>query len=74
VAGVSTVIMSLWSVEDESTRAWMQALYDARLGRRLDTVECVRQASLTVLGARRAAAQSTLPFHWAGFVAAGEWR
>ena len=28
-AGVRTVIMSLWSVEDEATRQWMSALYRA---------------------------------------------
>ena len=50
-----TVIMSLWSVEDESTRRWMRALYDGRLLRKLDTADAVREASLSVLrhGARR---------------------
>ena len=31
VAGADTVIMSLWSVSDRATRAWMQRLYRARL-------------------------------------------
>lgn len=74
VAGVKTLIMSLWSVEDNSARAWMRALYSARLIRRLDTAEAVREASLKVLSERRAKKQSTHPFYWAGFVAAGDWR
>jgi CHAT domain-containing protein len=74
IAGARTVIMSLWSVEDDSTRAWMRALYEGRLQRRLDTASAVREASLTVLRDRRAKGQSTLPFYWAAFVAAGDWR
>jgi CHAT domain-containing protein len=74
VAGARTLIISLWSVDDESTRAWMTALYDARLGRRLDTAEAAREASLAVLEERRGAGHSTSPFFWAGFVAAGDWR
>jgi CHAT domain-containing protein len=27
LAGVSSVVMSLWSVDDEMTRAWMSAMY-----------------------------------------------
>jgi CHAT domain-containing protein len=74
VAGVGTLIMSLWSVEDEATREWMTALYEARLERRLDTAEAVREASLSVLRRHREAGESTHPFYWAGFVAAGDWR
>jgi CHAT domain-containing protein len=74
IAGARTVIMSLWSVDDRSTRDWMRGLYEARLGRRLNTADAVRSASLTVLRARRAKGQSTHPFYWAAFVAAGDWR
>ena len=74
VAGVRTVIMSLWSVEDQAARQWMEALYRARLVDRLDTADSVRHASLTVLRERRAKGQSTHPFYWASFVAAGDWR
>ncbi len=74
IAGAGAVIMSLWSVEDESARAWMKALYEGRLVKDLDTAEAVRQASLTVLNDRRARGLSEHPFYWAGFVAAGDWR
>jgi len=74
VAGARTLIMSLWSVKDEATREWMKALYEARLEKGLDTAESVRDASLTVLGRRREAGESTHPFYWGAFVAAGDWR
>jgi CHAT domain-containing protein len=74
VAGVRTVIMSLWQVEDESARAWMRALYEGRLKKKLNTAQAVQQASQSVLRERRASKQSTHPFYWAGFAAAGDWR
>ena len=74
IAGVRTIIMSLWSVEDQSTRDWMKALYTARLSRHLDTPESIRAASIQVLEQRRRAGRSTHPFYWAAFVAAGDWR
>jgi CHAT domain-containing protein len=74
IAGARTVIMSLWSVEDRSTRQWMAALYANRLVKNLGTAEAVREASLTMLRQRRATGVSTHPFYWAAFVAAGDWR
>lgn len=73
LAGVRTVILSLWPVEDDGAREWMQALYDARFLQHRDTAESTRQASLTVLNERRKNHLSTHPFHWAGFVATGDW-
>jgi CHAT domain-containing protein len=73
VAGARTVIMSLWSVDDLATRAWMRALYEAHFRRGLSTADAVHQASVTVLRDRRAKGQSTLPLYWAAFVAAGDW-
>ena len=74
IAGVKTVIMSLWSVEDESTRQFMRDLYEVRLRDRLDTAETVRTASLRLLNSRRERKLSTHPFYWAAFVASGDWR
>jgi CHAT domain-containing protein/tetratricopeptide (TPR) repeat protein len=74
MAGARTVIMSLWSVEDRSTRQWMRALYQGRFERGLDTADAVHQAALSTLRARRSATGSGHPFFWAGFVAAGDWR
>jgi CHAT domain-containing protein len=74
VAGVKTVIMSLWPVEDQATHQWMTALYAGRLMKKLSTADAVREASLAVLRQRRAKGFSTHPFHWAGFVGGGDWR
>jgi CHAT domain-containing protein len=74
MAGVRTVIMSLWPVDDQATRVWMRALYQGRLQKRLSTADAMHEASLSVLRARRARGQSTHPFYWAAFVAAGDWR
>jgi CHAT domain-containing protein/tetratricopeptide (TPR) repeat protein len=74
IAGAHTVIMSLWSVDDQAARLWMRALYQSRFQKHLSTADAMRGASLTVLRARRANGQSTHPFYWGGFVAAGDWR
>jgi CHAT domain-containing protein len=74
IAGARTVIMSLWSVDDASTREWMRRLYDARLVRHLGTAEAVREASVGLLRARRARKESASPFFWGAFIAAGDWR
>lgn len=74
LAGAHTVIMSLWPVDDNSTRLWMQELYRARFLRGAATSEAVRTATRSLLAHRRAAHLSTHPLYWAGFLAAGEWR
>jgi CHAT domain-containing protein len=74
VAGAGTVIMSLWTVGDQTTAQWMAQLYESRLTRRLSTADSVREASLAVLRQRRATGLSQHPFYWAGFVASGDWR
>ena len=52
----------------------MKQLYTGRLLKDLSTADAVRQASLAVLRHRRAKGLSTHPFHWAAFVASGDWR
>jgi CHAT domain-containing protein len=74
IAGVRTVIMSLWSVDDQSTRTWMRALYRERFQKGASTAEAMRNASVEVLQARRARGESTHPFFWGAFAAAGDWR
>ena len=71
-AGVGTLIMSLWQVEDEATREWMGALYRERLAGR-STMESVRRAGLEMIRDRRETGLSTHPFVWGAFVAAGDW-
>ena len=73
VAGAKTVIMSLWPVEDETTRQWMGTLYREHFLDGKDSGESVRAASLQILRERRAKHQSTHPFYWGAFIAAGDW-
>jgi tetratricopeptide (TPR) repeat protein len=73
-AGASTLITSLWPVEDSAARSWMRALYESRFIRRMSTASSVREATLDALRDRRARGVSTHPFYWASFVAAGDWR
>jgi CHAT domain-containing protein len=74
VAGVGSVIMSLWPVADQPTREWMRALYEGHLRQGLGTAEAVHYAHRRSLAARRARGASTHPFYWAGFVSTGNWR
>ncbi len=73
-AGVGTVIMSLWMVDDTAAREWMAALYRARLVQGASTAEAVRSAALAVLSSRRSRALSSHPSSWGAFVATGDWR
>jgi CHAT domain-containing protein len=40
----------------------------------LSTSDAVQYADLSMLRARRTQRESTHPFYWAAFVAAGDWR
>ena len=70
VAGAGALVVSLWKVEDESTREWMSLFYEGRL-KGLPAAEALRDASRRMLAVRRAKGRSTHPFFWAGFVATG---
>jgi CHAT domain-containing protein len=70
VAGARTLVMSLWSVDDRASAAWMRALY-AAWADGAGTGEAVRRASLERLEARRRAGESTHPLYWGAFVAVG---
>jgi CHAT domain-containing protein len=74
MAGARTVVTSLWPVDDRGTRRWMEKLYALRWRDGLDTATSVRGAMLATLAERRRKGLATDPFHWAGFVAAGDWR
>ena len=50
VAGARTLIMSLWSVEDESARDWMNLLYRGRLQEGMNTADAVRQCWRHLVG------------------------
>ena len=71
LAGARSVIASHWSIGDESTREWMNALYAARRPGK-SAGAAVGDACRSVLAARRASGRSTHPFYWAAFTASGE--
>ena len=73
MAGADSLVMSLWRVADQETRRWMVHFYRNYLTR--GTISgAARDASRTVLEARRQAGQSTHPFYWAAFVSTGDWQ
>jgi CHAT domain-containing protein/Tfp pilus assembly protein PilF len=74
IAGVSTLIASLWPVEDETARAWMTGLYRAKFREGKTTSEAMTSATLSQLRQRRARGLSTHPFYWGSFIAVGDWR
>lgn len=73
LAGVRTVIMSLWRIDDDATADWMAALYRARFQENADTPTALVQAQRSVLLGRRSAGLSDHPYYWAAFIAAGDW-
>ncbi len=76
LAGVRTVVTSLWPIDDRAARERMTTFH-ARLRTGQQTSSCsparaLRDAARAALEHRRAAGLDTHPWHWAGFVVAGE--
>ncbi len=71
MAGVHSLVVSLWPVDDETTNTWMTALYGAGLADGVDAATAVRAASLATLRARRQNGQSVHPYYWCAFMAIG---
>jgi len=78
-AGASSVVVSLWRVEDQSTSLLMERFYK-RLKQGQGKAEALRQAKLEVMNATielRAIGkpeQLASPFYWAPFILVGEAR
>lgn len=73
-AGAKTVISSLWSVEDESTRALMQNFYRRLWLLKESKLEALRNAQLDLLKKNRREHGRGLPSTWGAFVLDGDWR
>jgi CHAT domain-containing protein len=70
-AGAPRVVVSLWSVNDQSTAEEMQRFYEGMLGRRhLRPAAALREAQIAMWKQD----QWRAPFLWAAFVLQGEWR
>ena len=69
LSGAESQVVSLWSVDDLSTRELMRDYY-GELARGTGRAEALRQAQLRLLRQPRYAH----PYYWAAFIPAGDWR
>lgn len=67
-AGAARVLVSLWPVEDQSTRELMVRFYRGLLDQGLPPAQALQEAQRALRQAGRA------PSQWAGFVLLGDWR
>ncbi len=70
MAGVRTVISSLWPVPDKRTAQIMKQLYESQ---EPNLANRMRQICLGQIEAARSRNQSDNPFSWAAFIAVGDW-
>jgi CHAT domain-containing protein len=86
-AGATTVIASLWKVDDVATRDLMERFYDNLWNKNMGKLEALREAQLWMLkergprgltrieGDREQGTGSRLPpYYWAAWVLSGDWR
>ncbi|MGD1714996.1 CHAT domain-containing protein, partial [Dapis sp. BLCC M172] len=69
-AGAKRVVVSLWSVEDNSTSELMQNYYRKILEKGKNPVESMRETQLEMLSSEN----WNSPYYWAPFVVQGEWK
>jgi CHAT domain-containing protein len=67
-AGADRVLVSLWNVEDDSTRDLMKLFYQGLFDRKLPPAQALQEAQRSLRKNRKA------PRQWAGFVLVGDWR
>ena len=68
-AGASSVIASLWKVDDEATAVLMKHFYAAMFQKGLAPAAALREAQLTMSKHERWSA----PYYWAGFIIQGRY-
>lgn len=71
-AGASSVVASLWKVEDAATAELMKRFYGLMLGReKLAAATALRRAKIGMIQANN---QWSAPHSWAGFTITGDWK
>lgn len=68
-AGAPTVVATLWSVADESTKVWMVEFY-SQLAAGKPKGEAFHAAQLKLLNTK----EYSHPYYWAPFILMGDWR
>jgi CHAT domain-containing protein/Tfp pilus assembly protein PilF len=69
-AGASSVVTSVWDVEDESTAELMRNVYKNMFSGRRSPSQALREAQIAMWKDRRYSS----PYFWGGFIAQGEWQ
>jgi CHAT domain-containing protein len=71
-AGVPSLVLSMWEIEDEYAKIWMQSFYDHLYGtegvKKMSTAEAVRLATLDIYK------KSPHTCEWAPFILYGNWK
>jgi CHAT domain-containing protein len=70
MAGAPTLIATLWEVEDNSTRIFALAFYDALINKKKDKLDALRAGQIALIRS----AEYSHPFYWASFIMIGSWR
>jgi len=70
-AGARSLLVSLWSVADQSTAELMNNFYDY-LNKGYSEAEALRQAKIKFITGENRALRH--PYFWAPFVVSGDWR
>jgi CHAT domain-containing protein len=74
VAGVNTVVSSMWKVGDESTAELMKTFYKNLWVERQTRSQALRNAQLEMLQYYRDQGTDGHPSSWGAFVLSGDWR
>ncbi|HEX4959634.1 MAG TPA: CHAT domain-containing protein [Thermoanaerobaculia bacterium] len=69
-AGTSSVVVSLWNVDNTATTKLMPLFYFSLLKSGMHSAAALRQAQIRMWRHR----QWNAPYYWAGFIEQGEWR
>ena len=68
--GASTVLVSLWSVADQSTSILISEFYENLLKKGINKSVALQQSQLSMIED----AELAHPFYWAPFILVGDWQ